>query len=729
MSKHRELPPPTDPFADREAQKYGQPVPSREYIIQHLRYMGTPTTLEKLAEVLKLTDEQSIEALRRRLQAMKRDGELIVSRRKGYRLSKSKKLDFDLVRGRVIAHPDGYGFLVPDEGGEDLLLFEKEMSSVLHGDRILVKTTGGDYRGRRLGVLVEILERNTHEVVGRFFQLKGKIAFVEPDNPRLYQRVLIPTRKRGKAKNGQVVVAKLIAQPTPTEPPIGHIVEILGDYCAPGMEMEIAARSCGIPQQWPDEVLQEIKDLKDEPLPAEACAKRDDLRALPFVTIDGEDAQDFDDAVYCEPRGKGWRLLVAIADVSSYVLPDTALDAEALRRGNSVYFPNKVIPMLPEVLSNSLCSLKPHVERLTLVCEILIDVYGRIRSTHFLEAVICSAARLTYTEVANVLVQQESTFRYPNLLPQLKNLYQLYHLLRKRRQKRGSIDFDTVETRIIFNAQQKIEQIVPVVRNDAHRLIEEMMLIANVATAQWLKARQMPLLYRVHEGPTAEKLTDLNGFLKTLGLRLGGGETPETAHYARLLEKISTRPEARLIQTVLLRSMQMAIYSPENKGHFGLAYETYTHFTSPIRRYPDLLVHRAIKHCLQKKSIKEFPYSFVKMISLGEHCSKTERRADDATRDVINSLKCQYMQNKVGTVFSGLITGVTSFGMFVEVTDFSVEGLIHITSLEGDYYHFDPIGRRLCGESSGKVYRLSDQVRVKLIRVNLEEKKLDFELA
>ena len=723
MSKRRKLPPQTDPYAEREAQKYGHPVPSREYIMQHLAYAGLPMRLEKLAKVLKLKEAENVEALRRRLQAMKRDGQIVKNRRHEYLLAKK----MDLISGRVIAHADGFGFLVPDERGDDLFLSEKEMRSLLHGDRILARVVGTDYRGRRAGALVEVLERNTQEVVGRFFHKKG-IAYVEPDNARLHQKVLIPPRKRSGAKHGQIVVAKLIAQPTPSELPIGQIMEVMGEHRGPGMEVEIAIRTYELPHHWPETVLAEIASLTEEIPPVE-LEKRQDLRTVPFVTIDGEDAQDFDDAVYCEPRGKGWRLLVAIADVSAYVNPDTALDEEAYQRGNSVYFPNQVIPMLPEILSNGLCSLKPQVNRLAVVCELLIDAYGRIRSTHFSEAVICSAARLTYTEVNAFITDPTQTFSYPLLETHLKHLYELYALLWKRRQKRGAIDFDTVESRIVFNAQQKIEKIVPVVRNDAHKLIEEMMLIANMATALWLKARQIPLLYRVHEGPTVEKLTNLQSFLSTLHLKLGGGEEPQANHYARLLDKVQNRPETRLIQTVLLRSMQMAVYSPEHKGHFGLAYDTYTHFTSPIRRYPDLLIHRAIKHALQGKSLKKFPYAMSKLLTLGEHCSMTERRAEEATREVMSRLKCEYMQDKVGEIFTGLITGVTSFGFFVEIADIFTEGLVHITALTDDYYHFDPVGRRLYGEYSNKVYRLSDSVRVKVTRVDVEEKKVDFELA
>ena len=714
-----------DPFAEREAQTYKQPIPSREFILQHLAEADQPMTLPKIAKLLNLSKNNELEALRRRLKAMERDGQLIRNRRKGYGLPQK----MDLVRGRVVGHPDGYGFLIPDDGSDDLFLSEKEMRCLMHGDQALVNLIGLDYRGRREGALVEVLQHNTHEVVGRFFHKKGQnVAFVEPDNRRIFHKILIEGRKkRGKAKHGQIVVVRILEQPTKYNPPFGEVIEVIGNHRAPGMEMDIAIRAHELPHIWSEEVLQEAAQFGEE-IPAAAFESREDRRDIPFVTIDGEDSQDFDDAVYCEPRGKGWLLQVAIADVSAYVDIGSAIDLEAQNRGNSVYFPNRVVPMLPEILSNQLCSLKPNVDRLCLICELAIDYYGRTRRTRFFEAVIRSAARLTYTEVAEVLEGHETRFRYPHLLPQIHNLHQLYQLLLKRRKKRGAIEFETVESRIIFDEQQKIDQIVPTIRNDAHKLIEEMMLAANVATAEWLKAHNMPLLYRIHDNPAAEKLTALHGFLKQKGLRLWGNEQPQARHYAKLLEKVQNRPDFQLIQTVLLRSLKLAIYSAENKGHFGLAYANYAHFTSPIRRYPDLLVHRALRHCLQGQPVEDFPYTTNEMNILSEHCTMTERRADEATRDAISWLKCEYMQDKIGQEYEGIVTGVTAFGLFVELEGIFVDGLVHVTLLQDDYYHFDPVGHRLCGENSGTVYRLSDRLRVRVMRVDLEEKKIDFEL-
>ena len=718
--------PNVDPFAKREAKNYEKPIPSREFIMQQLEEAGKPLTLQSIAELLQLTEPNDQEALRRRLKAMEREGQLIRNRRRGYGLVKK----MDLVRGRVIAHPDGFGFLVPDEGGSDLFLSQREMRTLMHGDRAIVNIIGIDAKERREGALVEVLERGAQEVVGRYFHKRGQnVAFVVPDNRRITHRILIEGRKKqGNAKHGQVVVVRIVSPPTKYNPPFGEVIEVIGEHRAPGMEIDIAIRAHDLPHEWSTEVLQETAHFTPK-IPEAQLEGREDMREIPFVTIDGEDAGDFDDAVHCEPRGKGWLLRVAIADVSAYVDIGTAIDLEGQNRGNSVYFPNLVVPMLPEVLSNKLCSLKPNQDRLCLVCEMAIDFYGRNRRTRFFEAVIRSAARLTYTEVSKALDGDETDFPYPHLLPQLADLYSLYQLLLKRRHKRGAIEFETVEAQFIFNEEKKIEQIVPTVRNEAHKLIEEMMLAANVATADWLTARKMPMLYRIHEPPTEEKLAAFRNFLKELGLKLWGDDNPEARHYSRLIEKIQQRPDLRLIQTVLLRSLQLAIYSLANKGHFGLAYSVYAHFTSPIRRYPDLLVHRAIRHCLQGLPAEDFAYTNEDMELLAEHCSMTERRADEATRDAISWLKCEFMQDKVGQDYEGIITGVTAFGLFVELDGIFVDGLVHVTALGEEYYHFDPIGQRLSGEGSGKVYRLSDKLRVKVVRVDLEEKKIDFELA
>ncbi len=721
MSKRRSK---QDPFQEREAQKYENPIPSREFIMQLLEDQGVPLDNEQIAQALGLNDPEQLDALVRRLRAMERDGQLMRNRRGGYGLISK----MDLIPGRVIGHPDGFGFLVPDDGSSDLFLTAREMQAVFHGDRVVARVSGLDRRGRREGAVVEVLERNTDRVVGRY-RVEGGVGFVVADNKRVVHEILIPTEQAYGACSGQIVTAQIIEQPTRYRQAIGRVIEILGDHMAPGMEIDVAIRAHQLPQEW--SLLVEDEAAKLPPIvPEEAKQGRTDLRNIPLVTIDGDDSMDFDDAVYCEPRGKGWRLVVAIADVSHYVQPGSPLDAEARVRGNSVYFPGRVIPMLPEQLSNGLCSLNPNVDRLCMVCDMEVSATGVLGNYKFYPAVMRSAARLTYTKVAAMLVERDATLRnqYGELVDHLEHLYTLFRVLQAQRERRGAIDFDTTETRIVFGENKKIESVIPVVRNDAHRLIEECMLLANVATADFLAKAKVPVVYRVHATPSEEKLTNLREFLGELGLSMGGGERPEARHYSELLKQIAGRPDAHLIQTVLLRSMSQAVYAPDNLGHFGLAYEAYTHFTSPIRRYPDLLVHRAIRHVLSGKKPAAFRYGHDDMVLLGEHCSTTERRADEATRDVVDWLKCEYMLDKVGEEFEGIITSVTGFGLFIELNEIYVEGLVHVTGLQNDYYHFDPAHHRLVGERTRRIYRLGDKLKVRVARVDLDERKIDFEL-
>ena len=715
-----------DPFHQREAEKYEKPIPSRELILGVLAENGQPMDFATLATALNLFDDIDLDALKKRLRAMERDGQLLYNRRREY-----VPVDrTDLIAGRVIGHADGFGFLKPDDGSADLFLHAKQMRTLMHGDRALVSVRGIDPKGRREGALVEVLERGTTQVVGRYF-IEGGIGFVTPDNTRLSQDILIPPDATHGAKHGQIVVAAIVEQPSKRAQPSGKIVEVLGDHMAPGMEINVAIRSHELPFEWPDAVLEEADRFTFE-VPEADKVGRVDLRNTPLVTIDGEDAKDFDDAVYCERDGNNWRLLVAIADVSHYVRPDMAINREATERGTSVYFPGKVIPMLPEILSNGLCSLNPHVDRLCMVAEIHLGARGKLLSYRFMEGIMHSAARLTYTKMAQIVVERNAEMRAayaPELVGHLDDLYALFKVLRKARDRRGAIDFETAETRIIFDAERKIEAIVPTERNDAHKLIEECMIMANVCAAKFLSKHRIPALHRVHEGPTPEKLADVRQFLGGLGLSLEGGDEPSPADYTRLLDSLHDRPDRHMIQTVLLRSMSQAVYSPETVGHFGLAQEHYAHFTSPIRRYPDLLVHRAIRHVLQGGKASDFLYKLADMTALGEHCSMTERRADDATRDVTAWLKCEYMQEQVGNTFNGVISGVTGFGLFVELSNIYVEGLIHITALTSDYYHFDPIRQQLTGENTGRKYRLGDTVTVTVARVDLDERKIDFVLA
>jgi len=714
-----------DPHQQREAKKYQNPIPSREFILETLTQHGAPMGFAEIARALDLVDDDDLTALERRLGAMVRDGQLVRNRRDAFCLVNKR----DLIAGRVIGHPDGFGFVKPDDGGDDLYLYPKEMRGLFHGDRVVARVTGRDRRGRLEGSVVEVLERSTSSVVGRLYSESG-VGFVVPDNKRLSHEVVIPSDRLLGARQGQIVVAEITDQPTKRTQPIGRIVEVLGDHMGPGMETDISIRAHDLPIDWPDEVLAQIAGLTEE-VPEAAKAGRNDLRDLPLVTIDGADARDFDDAVYCERKPKGWRLLVCIADVSAYVTPGSALDREGLNRGNSVYFPDRVIPMLPEVLSNGLCSINPRVDRLCMACELYVSLDGKVTRSRFFEAVMRSHARFTYDEVAAMIVDSDPRLceQHGDLLGHLHELYGLFQALFQARQARGAIDFDTIETKFVFNDASRIESIEPVQRNDAHRIIEECMLAANVAAARLFERKKMPALFRIHETPSQEKLSDLREFLAELGLNLPGGDKPSASDYATLLASVKDRPDARLIQTVLLRSMQQAMYSSDNVGHFGLAYDAYTHFTSPIRRYPDLIVHRIIKHILAGGSAADLEYSKAELQQVGEHCSGTERRADEATRDAEGWLKCEYMQDKLGEEFDGTITSVQGFGLFVELDQVYVDGLVHITALDNDYYHFDPVGHRLTGERAGQVYRLGDRLRVKVAAVNLDERKIDFVLA
>ena len=708
-----------DPFLERERAQYEHPLPSREFILQVLTEKGVPLDEEELCDMLHI-EEHETELFTRRLRAMERDGQIMRNRKRA--ICVMDKLD--LIKGKVQGHPDGFGFLIPEDGSADLVLSPKEMNKVLHGDTVMARVSGMDRRNRREASIVEVLEHGTTRLVGRLYEEHG-IQFVVAENRRISQDILVAPGERSTAQVGQVVILEILKQPSKNAQPIGRIVEVLGNYADPGMEIEIALRKHDLPYEFPADVKHQAEKLAPT-VAATDYAGREDVRKLPLVTIDGETARDFDDAVYCEPSGNGFRLVVAIADVSSYVQPGDALDKEALNRGNSVYFPRRVIPMLPEELSNGLCSINPNVERLCMVCDMHINKQGDIEKYRFYPSVMFSHARLTYNQVADMLAnpQGEIAQQFSAVLPHINHLYTLFKTLLQAREKRGAIDFETIETQMIFNDSGKIERIIPVVRNDAHRLIEECMLAANVCTANFLQEHQHPVLYRVHEGPTPEKLEAVREFFKEFGLELGGGEEPQAGDYAKLLKQVKGRPDVALLQTVMLRSLRQARYAPENAGHFGLGYEAYTHFTSPIRRYPDLLVHRAIKAVLNGKQYKPKE----KWEALGIHCSLTERRADDATRDVEAWLKCFYMRDHLGSVFNGTVSSVTGFGLFVALDDIYTEGLIHVSELGSDYFHFDVTKHQMLGERTGKRYRLGDRVRVKVVRVDMESTKIDFTL-
>ncbi|GDY26576.1 ribonuclease R [Agarivorans sp. Toyoura001] len=667
---------------------------------------------------------------------MLEEGLLVTTRIGAYTLPER----LGLVTGTIIGHRDGFGFLKTTQEGTDLFLPAKEMRKVFHNDFVLAAPSSMDKKGRREGQIIKVLKAGKVELVGRYF-VEGNLRYVVPDDSRINQDILIGKNDTAGARQGQVVVIEVVSRPVAPKLAVGKVTDILGEKMAPGMEVQVALRNHDIPHDWPNAVTKAVSKLEEE-VDEASKQNRVDLRDLPLVTIDGEDARDFDDAVFCEAKKSGgWRLWVAIADVSYYVRPDAALDREALNRGNSVYFPDQVIPMLPEQLSNGLCSLNPQVDRLCMVAEMTISAAGRLSGYKFYEAVMHSHARFTYNKVAAILDGDEALAqRYADQVPHLQELHRLYSALKVSRAQRGGIELETQETRFIFNAQRKIEQIVPLTRNDAHKMIEECMIQANVAAAKFVEKHQQAILYRVHDRPGKERLTNFRGFLNELGLPLGGGDEPQPSDYFTLVASIQERPDLELIQTMLLRSMMQAVYQPDNLGHFGLALKSYAHFTSPIRRYPDLLLHRVIKFLVNKleaeaagKTVKNkwtvtggYSYQDDEMDKFGEACSMTERRADDATREVSDSLKCEYMQDHVGTVLPATIAAVTGFGFFARLEEFHIDGLVHINSLRGDYYHYDAARQILVGEKTGKRFRIGDAVTVKVASVNMADRKMEF---
>mgnify|MGYP006155294085 FL=1 len=718
-----------DPHFEREQDKYENPIPSREYIIEYLRSQKSPITRDSIAAALQIHDEEQLEALRRRLRAMERDGELVFTRGQSYGLPEK----MDLIPGIVLGHREGYGFFKPDEGGDDLFISNRDMLMYFHGDKVLAQKAGMDRKGRREARIVRLIQPRSAAIVGRFHVDSG-MAFVIADDKRITQEILIASEDRNGARQGDVVVVELTRRPGRFVKAAGKVTEVLGKQMAPGMEIEIALRNYDLPHTWSAAIEKKLRRIPDEVTESDKVG-RVDLRGLPLVTIDGEDARDFDDAVYAEAKPSGgWRLWVAIADVSYYVRTDSALDTEARARGNSVYFPSQVIPMLPEKISNGLCSLNPHVDRLCMVAEMTVSARGKLSGYKFYPAVMHSHARFTYTQVAAMLEGGPIAPEHEALFPHLQCLQSLYLALDEQRAERGAIAFETIETQFIFNEQRKIDKIVPRARNQAHKIIEECMILANVSAAKFVKKHKGEILYRVHESPSEQKLANFKEFLAERGLSMGGGLEPTPADYQNVMLQIADRPDAELIQVMLLRSMRQAIYTPDNEGHFGLALEEYAHFTSPIRRYPDLVLHRVIRYLLAKEKGEAnekwtpdggYHYQLDELDKLGEECSTTERRADEATRDVSDWLKCEFMQDHVGDTFKAVIASVTNFGLFVRLNDLFIDGLVHISSLGSDYYQFDPMRQRLIGEHTGQIYQVGDPVTVKVAAVNLDDRQID----
>lgn len=730
-----------DPHFEREAAKYENPIPSREFILAFLEKLGRPASIKHIAKSLDLDAGEQRDALSKRLNAMVRAGQLIVDRRDVFAIPDK----VDLIRGKVSAHPDGYGFLIREDD-EDIFFTMREMRRVFHGDVVMARVRGINRRGKAEGEIVEVVERNTQTLVGRLYVENG-LPLLEPLSKRINHEVIVKEQKVA-CEPGQIVVTEVIEQPSYHGVVQAAVIEVLGDHLTPGIEVEVALRNHDIPAEFSEDVIDGADRM---PVTVEAKDKQNrfDLTELPFVTIDGEDARDFDDAVYCEQHEEsGWRLYVAIADVAHYVRPDSELDVSARERGTSVYFPQYVVPMLPAKLSNGLCSLNPMVERLVMVCEMVIDTSGKVTEYDFYNGFIYSHARLTYTQVAEALATGElpddedgkiQASTKSMVEENIQQLEQLYNVLFRQRHKRGAIEFDSTEVQFQFDDTGRVTDIVPRGRNKAHRIIEECMLCANVCAAKLIGLQERPGLFRVHEPPELEKLRSLESFLQQFGIRFKVGDDVHPAELQSVSAQLQKQQNGHVLQMALLRSMNQAVYQPENKGHFGLAYDQYAHFTSPIRRYPDLLVHRLLKaainsddrHTLRlgaKSRQKLYPYDMAQVVELGEQTSYTERRADTAVYEVLEYLKCDYISDRVGYVLPGVVTSVAKFGLFVELTDIYVEGLVHVSSLLGDYYRFDQETQTLRGERTGEVYGLGDLVEAQIVRVNVDERKIDFEL-
>ena len=702
---------------------YKHPIPDRNSLLDHLRDRGQPQSPDDIADAFDVKTARSRERLLDQLDSMARAGQVL--RNRGGDFCLLEKLD--LVSGAVRGHPDGFGFVMPDDGSERIHLSPREMRMVFHGDRVAAKVEGRDRRDRPYGRIVEILERGTEEIAGQFIRERG-IGLVIPDNPKIDHRILIPKGEAGNARPGQVVVARILDFPSRSEQPTGTVVRVLGDPAQSGIATDIAIHAHGIPTEWPRAVSTAAGKFGRN-VPTSAKHGRVDLRDMDLVTIDGQDARDFDDAVYCAPSGKGWRLVVAIADVAHYVDQGSALDKEAIKRGTSAYFPDRVVPMLPENLSNGLCSLNPKVDRLCMVCDMRVGQDGKVARSKFYEAVMRSSARLTYSQVGSFLQGKKDSGIPKDLHTALGSLHDMYKAFARNRQKRGAIELDLPQTRIRLDEQGAVLDIVTLPRNDAHRLIEECMIAANVQAAKFLRHHRIAGLYRVHDRPDEDKFAELREYLVSLGLKVPHPGNVQPRDFNRLIGQVKDRADSAAISMAMLRSLPQAKYTPQNAGHFGLALDAYAHFTSPIRRYPDLLVHRAIRHIVRGGKAGKYTYSADEMERLGAICSAHERRAEDATREVEALLKCQFMEDKIGQQFTGVITGVTNFGAFVQLSDLAIDGLVHVSSLDNDYYQFDSAALRLVGERSGKVYQIGDSLEVTVQKVDLETRRIDFRLA
>ncbi|MBK4775731.1 ribonuclease R [Candidatus Pantoea edessiphila] len=717
----------------RETKIHKNSIPGREFIIKIFKQQKKPINFIELTKLMGLSDKNKIEALRYRILGMKRDGQLLLTDcQKNYILPKR---NVNLIQGKVIGHRDGYGFLRVEGHKDDFYLSTEQMKYCMHGDFIIAQLINNDRKGRQEARVIKINKPRNKNIVGHYRQNKLGVGFVVPDDSRLNFNIIIPSNLNLMASENSIVVVKLLQRPKPNDKAIGKIIEIIGKNIGTNLAIDIAIRSHEIPYKWSAEAKLQINNFTQQ-ITEDAKIDRIDLRKLPLITIDDEDARDFDDALYCEETYDGWRLWVAIADVSYYVRPGTPLDKEAFLRGTSVYFPSKVIPMLPEILSNELCSLNPQVDCLCMVCEMHISSEGKLIKFKHYEAIMNSHARLTYDEAYNILKEHNNLRdKYVLLKNIIQNLHKLYQVLEKARQHRGGISFETAEIKFIFNSENRIDQIKRVFRNDIHKVVEECMILANFATASFVEKSKEPTLFRDHDRPSDDSIKNFNVVLNELGIGLSKGKKLKPIDYSLLLMKIATRPDAEMLQIMLLRSMKQAIYAPQNRGHFGLALTSYTHFTSPIRRYPDLILHRILKYLLSQHKIKNlfvdtggYHYTIKDITKLGYQCSLTERRADEAVRDVSDWLKCDFMKKRIGKIFDGIVFSVTNFGLFVRLNEFFIEGLIHISTLKKDYYKLDIISQRLIGQSSGNIYRLGDAVKVHILAVNMNDRRIDFTL-
>ncbi|MEX2149049.1 MAG: ribonuclease R [Steroidobacteraceae bacterium] len=711
-----------DPRFREESARYAEPVPSRELLLKTLSAAGTPLALDALADRLGVREPGPRQAIAKRLAAMVRDGQLLLNRADEYCLIER----LPVVVGTVSGHKDGFGFLVPADGGDDLFLPYREMRMLMHGDRAAARVTGRDERGRAEGAVVEVLERRTRQVAGRF-SLESGIGFVVPDNRRISQRIVVPREAVGEAKHGDLAVVEIVEQPSRNRDPVGRVLRVLPDGGGADTAIDLAIASHGLSHEFPPEALREARQYGRD-VTVDAAARREDLRSLPLVTIDGEDARDFDDAVWAEENATGFRLIVAIADVSHYVRPGMALDGEARDRATSVYFPNRVLPMLPEELSNHLCSLMPKVDRLCMVCDMQVAKSGHVTRSRFYAAVMRSAARLTYTQVAAELdAPGRATGDLAAATPVIARLHKVYLALRRGRESRGALDFEAPEVKVLVDAAGMVTDIREYPRNDAHRLIEECMIAANVQAAGFLKKHKLPALFRIHGKPDEERMEDLKRFLSMRGVLLDITGDLEPKRLQKTLKLIAGRPDAGVLENAIIRSLPQALYQPLNIGHFGLALAEYAHFTSPIRRYPDLLVHRGIRHALAGGTAANFDHSPRAMETLGQECSMRERKADEAARSVVAWLKCEFMRPRIGEEFDSVATGVTDFGVFVQLKQMQIDGLVHVTSLPRDYFRFHEKDRTLVGERTKLRFSIGDEMRVRLVRVDSAERKIDFE--